>query len=434
LISITGEEAPVEMVEENELKKTDDKEKKTTTQKVVSGETSYDKLYKDMLNEDLLTEDANLEEAAASARTVLDGSNFEETVKHGYTFVKFYAPWCGHCQQMAPEWNDLANDLFKKPISGVDLTIAEVDCVDAPMTCSDEGVEGYPSIKLYKDGNIMEDYYYARTAERMKRFLYEKLVDISELEPNTIGLYTLNDFTFTKFIESSGSTPVLVKFYVPWCQHCKNLQEVYDELVIKFLMEESEDLKFAEVNCMDMDSLDTCTEEGVDGFPSVYMYKDGQLEDLFDGERTVDGLSNFVWQTVDPSRVEAASAMDEYLNLASMMGGMGGGAEEDAEDEYEECDCSDPDCECDEEDEDVEYYDEDETSDDVDYDDNEYDDETEEDEVGEEGHDKEDVIKQKSEENLETKSAEKTESKDEGDKKTENTLEDKQSESKKDEL
>ena len=98
------------------------------------------------------------------------------------------------------------------------------------MTCTDEGVEGYPSIKLYKDGNIIEDYFYARTAERMKRFLYEKLVDISELEPNTIGLYTLNDFTFTKFIEGSGSTPVLVKFYVPWCQHCKDLQEVYDEL------------------------------------------------------------------------------------------------------------------------------------------------------------------------------------------------------------
>ena len=77
------------------------------------------------------------------------------------------------------------------------------------------------------------------------------------------------------------------------------------------MMEESEDLKFAEVNCMDTDSLDTCTEESVDGFPAVHLYKGGVLEDIFDGERTVEELANFVWQTVDPSRVESNDAMDE---------------------------------------------------------------------------------------------------------------------------
>ena len=60
----------------------------------------------------------------------------------------------------------------------MDLTIAEVDCVEAAMTCMDEGVDGYPSIKLYKDGNVMTDYFFARSLERMKRFLSDKLVDI----------------------------------------------------------------------------------------------------------------------------------------------------------------------------------------------------------------------------------------------------------------
>merc|ERR1711872_34317 len=140
----------------------------------------------------------------------------------------------------------------------------------------------------------------------------------------------------------------------------------------------SEEIKFAEVNCMDNDSLDTCTEEGVDGFPAVHLYKQGVLEDIFDGERTVDELSNFVWQTVDPSRVEHNDAMDDMLNLASLMGGemMGGGEEE----EFEECDCSEPDCEEEEEDDtedydDVEYTDEDDDSEGEDYEDEELEDE-----------------------------------------------------------
>merc|ERR1712226_1330338 len=112
-------------------------------------------------------------------------------------------------------------------------------------------------------------------------------------------------------------------------------------------MEESEDVQFAEVNCMDMDSLDTCIEESVNGFPAVYLYKDGILEDLFSEERTVEKLSNFIWETVDPSRVE--DEMDPFLGLMGLMGG-GDGQEEEGEEEEEECDCSEPDCDCDDED------------------------------------------------------------------------------------
>lgn len=370
---VSCSEAPVEMKEENEIKQEESDEKdETATKKVLSSDINvedpdYQQLYRDMLNEDLPTEEAEEQEEKGSARTVLDSSNFEATVKHGYTFVKFYAPWCGHCQEMAPDWNDLANHFFEKPIAGVDLTIAEVDCVEAAMTCMDEGVDGYPSIKLYKDGNVMTDYFFARSLDRMKRFLSDKLVDIDQIEPNTIGVYTLNDLSFTKFVEKSDEVPVLVKFYIPGCEHCKTFQEVYDELVIKFMMEESEDLKFAEVNCMDTDSLDTCTEESVDGFPAVHLYKGGVLEDIFDGERTVEELSNFVWQTVDPSRVESNDAMDEYMNLASLMGNMGGG-----EEEFEECDCSEPDCDCEEEDDLEELYEDDYIDEDEDNDEEEY--------------------------------------------------------------
>ena len=53
---------------------------------------------------------------------------------------------------MAPDWEELGEYMSKQVMPGVDLTIAEVNCVENSVLCLKQGVDSYPSIKLYKPG------------------------------------------------------------------------------------------------------------------------------------------------------------------------------------------------------------------------------------------------------------------------------------------
>ncbi|KAL3614162.1 hypothetical protein CASFOL_042236 [Castilleja foliolosa] len=82
----------------------------------------------------------------------LDHSNFTDFVaKHKFIVVEFYAPWCGHCKKLAPEYEKAASVL-----STLDppVVLAKVDAnVDQNKVIANGfEVKGYPTLKILRYG------------------------------------------------------------------------------------------------------------------------------------------------------------------------------------------------------------------------------------------------------------------------------------------
>jgi protein disulfide isomerase len=91
----------------------------------------------------------------------LTDANFDDFVKNNKkVLVKFYAPWCGHCKKMAPEWEEAATKLKGK------VPLADVDATEQKTCASKYGVSGYPTIKWFVDGEAQE-YGGGRTADKI---------------------------------------------------------------------------------------------------------------------------------------------------------------------------------------------------------------------------------------------------------------------------
>ncbi|XP_040042015.2 protein disulfide-isomerase A2 [Gasterosteus aculeatus] len=99
---------------------------------------------------------------------VLVGKNFESvaTDPTKNVFVEFYAPWCGHCKELTPIWEQLAEKYADRDdiiIAKIDATANEVESLT---------ISGFPTLKYFPaDGKEVVDYTGKRDLETMSKFL-----------------------------------------------------------------------------------------------------------------------------------------------------------------------------------------------------------------------------------------------------------------------
>lgn len=109
--------------------------------------------------------------AAGASAIELTPENWDKEVAGKSLFVKFFAPWCGHCKKLKPDWDKLMEDFAESPTS----LIADVDCTGGGKElCEKYGVSGYPALK-YGSPDALEEYQGGRSYDELKTFADESL-------------------------------------------------------------------------------------------------------------------------------------------------------------------------------------------------------------------------------------------------------------------
>jgi len=218
----------------------------------------------------------------------LTPDNFDSVVDGSkHVFVKFYAPWCGHCKKLAPDWDTLGST-FAKDNS---VAITKVDCDAHQELCGRYDVHGYPTLKWFPKGSTEpEEYNGGRDLSDLTTFVSNKSGAKGSVPRKVTNVVDLTPANFDKVVLDE-TKDVLVEFYAPWCGHCKRLAPDYEVLATAFANEAG--VVIAKVDADEHKELASRFE--ITGFPTLKWFPKHDKSGLaYDGARDVDSFLLYI--------------------------------------------------------------------------------------------------------------------------------------------
>jgi len=154
----------------------------------------------------------------------LEKDTFDQAIKdHPLIMVEFYAPWCGHCKRLEPEYEKAAEEL--EGIAA--LAKVNADAENNKPLASTFGIKGFPTLKLFRNGNTQPtDYTGERSTQALVSFMKRQALP---------AISTLSTSEETEKF-AKGDRVVIVGFFDNHdSQEYKSFQEAADSLRNEFV-------------------------------------------------------------------------------------------------------------------------------------------------------------------------------------------------------
>ncbi|EEP80838.1 protein disulfide-isomerase [Uncinocarpus reesii 1704] len=192
--------------------------------------------------------------------------------QHDLVLAEFFAPWCGHCKALAPEYELAASELKEK-----NIPLVKVDCTEEASLCEEYGVEGYPTLKVFRGLDSPKPYNGARKSQSIVSYMIKQsLPAVSKVTPDTF-----------EAVKSLDKIVVIGYFKEDDKASNETFTSVAEALRDEYLFAGANDVAMAEA-------------EGVSQ-PAVVLYKDfDEGKDVFTSKFDQDALTRFVRTSSTP--------------------------------------------------------------------------------------------------------------------------------------
>ncbi|KAK1217264.1 hypothetical protein PQX77_020113 [Marasmius sp. AFHP31] len=219
--------------------------------------------------------------AGASASNVIDlgPDNWDQVVGKGKAgLVEFFAPWCGHCKNLAPVYEQLG-DAFAHAKDKVYIAKMDADGVGKALA-GKYGVTGYPTLKWFDADGKDTPFEGSRDIDGLANFVTSKSGVKSNIKPPPPPDYKVLDVHTFDGVALDESKNVLVTFTVG---------------PTPIPSDDESDCIVANVDADDKKNSAISQRYGITGFPTIKFFPKGSTEPVnYEGPRSEEAFVNFL--------------------------------------------------------------------------------------------------------------------------------------------
>lgn len=137
-----------------------------------------------------------------SAVVKLTSETFSKFIaENPLVLAEFFAPWCGHCKALGPNYAQAADELVDK-----DIKLAQIDCTEEQDLCQGQGIRGYPTLKVFRGGeDNPTDYEGPRSADGIVSYMLKQALPAVQVIEDTTELYKTIENEKTAIVIETGS-------------------------------------------------------------------------------------------------------------------------------------------------------------------------------------------------------------------------------------